>query len=226
MGQTFAIGDIHGRFDLFTRALEEITRRGGGTVVFLGDYVDRGPQSRQVIEALMAPPPKGQEWICLKGNHEDMMVQTIMEPLEPEWWIANGGGATVCSYGGEVPLAHVRWAAGLPISRETRHRIFCHAGGDPSLSMADQTEKSLIWFRCPRDLDYGIDGKHVVHGHTPFKDGPVCLSNRTNLDTGAFATGRLSVARFDDDTPGGPVEVFVVTEEGSTPSLPLAEQEV
>ncbi|UGB24706.1 serine/threonine protein phosphatase [Methylorubrum sp. B1-46] len=211
MSRTYAIGDIHGRFDLLTLAVAEITARGGGKVVFLGDYVDRGPQSREVLEALIAGPPTGQEWVCLKGNHEDMMVETITVPLEPDWWIGNGGAATVASYGGEIPLAHVRWARGLPLSHETRYRIFCHAGGDPSLSVADQTEKSLIWFRCKRDFDYGLDGKHVVHGHTPFKDGPVCLPNRTNLDTGAYATGRLSVAVFDDGEPGGPIDVFSVT---------------
>lgn len=208
---TYAIADLHGRFDLFTQAIVAIAERGGGKVVFTGDYVDRGPESRQIIEVLMAGAPEGQTWICLKGNHEDMMAETIMAPLEPDWWIGNGGAATVRSYGGTVPLEHARWVARLPLYHETEHHIFCHAGGDETKTLAGQTERDLCWFRCARDRDYSIDGKHVVHGHTPFKDGPVCLPGRTNLDTGAYATGRLVIGVFDETRPSGPVDVIEIT---------------
>lgn len=218
MSLTYAVPDLHGRFDLFTAAIAEIEARGGGLVIFLGDYVDRGPQSRQIVEALIAGPPEGQSWICLKGNHEDMMVETITAPLDPDWWIGNGGAQTVESYGGEVPLAHIRWLAALPLIHETEQRIFSHAGGNPGKAVAEQAEQDLCWFRVPRGLDYALAGKHTVHGHTPFRDGPVLLPNRTNLDTYAVGTGRLAVGVFDPEKPGGPIEVIEVR----VPSPPLA----
>jgi len=205
---TYAVPDLHGRYDLFCKAIDAIAARGGGKVVFLGDYIDRGPQSREIVAALIAGAPDGQSWVCLKGNHEDMMVETIQAPLEPDWWIGNGGAATVGSYGGEVPMAHVRWLAALPLTLEDEHRFFSHAGGNPGKPIADQAEQDLCWFRCPRNADYTIGGKHTVHGHTPFRDGPVLLPGRTNLDTYAVGTGRLAIGAFDDAKPGGPVEVI------------------
>jgi len=102
MKLTFAIADLHGRFDLLQAAYGKITEyASAGRIVHLGDYVDRGPQSREIIEFLIdeATIPEGFTRVVLKGNHEDMMVETLTAPLNPQWWIGNGGGQTLVSYG-------------------------------------------------------------------------------------------------------------------------------
>lgn len=206
MTKTFAVPDLHGRFDLLQQALRRIEEasHSGGTVVFLGDYVDRGPQSRQIIERLMAGPDDDRwTWICLKGNHEDMMVGTIGGPDE-YWWINNGGDKTLASYGGTIPPEHLEWAGTLKLWHTDAHRLFVHAAVDPRKPLADQSEAMLLWTRYEPNQEAGFPGKHVVHGHTPDRHGPELLPDRTNLDTGAVFYGRLVVGVFDDDVPGGP----------------------
>lgn len=212
MSKTYVIGDLHGQFDLMQQALAEIerSRHSGGTVVFLGDYVDRGPQSKQVVERLMQGPPAGWRWVCLKGNHEDMMAETIGGPDEG-WWLGNGGDATVASYGGDIPREHLEWCRSLPMMHQDKHRVYVHAGVEPSrpLTEMEQGESVLLWMRYPENCDVECD-KHVVHGHTPFRDGPVLMAGRTNLDTGAVFFGRLVVGVFDDDKPGGPAGLITI----------------
>lgn len=223
MTKTYAIGDIHGKYALLERALERIeSSPSGGRVVFLGDYVDRGENSRAVIERLMAGPTKpGWEWICLKGNHEDMMVGALRAKYQGNWWVGNGGGSTLVSYDGEVPEEHVVWADTRPLYHADGKRVFVHAGVDESLPMNQQDEETLLWSRCPTHQDCSHPEGFVVHGHTIVTDGPVVLAGRMNLDTGAFHTGRLSVAVFDDDKEGGPVDIFSVTS-SSAPCLDAA----
>lgn len=211
--RTYAIADLHGRFDLLTAAYDAISVHSAGkpiTIVHLGDYVDRGPQSREVIEWLMedAALPPWVRRICLMGNHEDMMIETLSAPLDPSWWIGNGGAATLASYGGAVPEAHLAWARELPKIHVDKHRVFVHAGVDPTIPLDQQTDDILLWHRPPRGYAEGHGARHVVHGHTPNPDGPERYSGRTNLDTYAFKTGRLAVAVFDDEKAGGPVEIL------------------
>lgn len=214
MAKTYAIADLHGRYDLLIQALNEIFRRpDGGTVVTLGDYVDRGPDSRQIISHLMSlreDPQLGWKVICLKGNHEDMMVETLLAPLDPGWWVGNGGETTLKSYNNEVPSNHLYWAKNLPTIHFDAHRIFVHAGVDPTRPLDDQTDEFKLWYRYTDSADIGHGDRHVVHGHTPNPHGPERYNNRTNLDTLAWRTGRLVVAVFDDDTPGGPVEIIEI----------------
>lgn len=214
MGCTYAIADLHGRFDLLQKAYDAISEHSAGkpiTIIHLGDYVDRGPQSREVIEWLMedaALPPRVRR-VCLKGNHEDMMVETLTAPLDPGWWIGNGGGATMVSYGtAGVPKNHIAWMRGLPHFHEDKHRVYVHAGVDPTKSLPEQTEAMLLWYRYDRNADVGFNGKHVVHGHTPNPAGPELFDHRTNLDTYAWKTGKMFVAVFDDERPGGPVQLL------------------
>lgn len=198
----YAVPDLHGRFDLFQMAIDEITKRGGGKVVFTGDYVDRGPQSAQIIQALIDGPPEDQEWICLMGNHEDMMISALMGE-DVDLWLVNGGNATAESYDGSVPVKHLEWLKRLPKYHETGSLVFVHAGCNSLIDLAEQPDMWLLWYRPdPKDYDYSYNGKHVVHGHTPIPNGPMCLNGRTNLDTGAFMTGRLVVGVFEDETPG------------------------
>lgn len=223
MPLTYAIADLHGRYDLLIQALNTIfARPGGGTVITLGDYVDRGPESRQIIDHLMAlreSPREGWRVICLKGNHEDMMVETLTAPLNPQWWIGNGGGQTLISYGhaprGDytpevVPTKHIEWLKALPLTHITKHRIYVHAGVDPRTSLDEQDPQNLMW-KLYDDHDQGGHGqRHVVHGHHQFEDGPKLYKNRTDLDTFAWYTGRIVVGVFDEDKAGGPVEIIEV----------------
>ncbi|WP_300573545.1 metallophosphoesterase family protein [Phenylobacterium sp.] len=219
MGDLYAIGDIHGRLDLLEAALAEIELRSqSATVVFLGDYVDRGPESRGVVELLMGGPRRpGDTFVCLKGNHEAMMVHCLAEEAMLGWWIGNGGGATLASYGGEVPPDHLAWIDGLPLMHREADRVFVHAGLMPGYGLDEQDEEAVLWIRdrflrcTPKDHDFGV---HVVHGHTPAWDGkpdpakPELLPHRTNLDTAAFHTGVLTVAVFGESGP--PTSAFAV----------------
>ena len=221
MSKTYAIADLHGRFDLLEMALAEIADHAElpATLVTLGDYVDRGPDSRQVIEHLMGGlDDKGWRLICLKGNHEDIMWQTCCGIVpDCDWWLTNGGAATLISYGQEegnevdvmvIPVEHLRWIERLPLMHVDKHRIFVHAGVDPNCSLDEQDPQDVIW-KIYDDRDDGGHGqRHVVHGHEALAHGPILKKNRTNLDTFAWHTGRLVIGVFDDETPGGPVEIL------------------
>ena len=212
MTTTFVIPDIHGCYDLMQAALAAIEQRENkGKVVFLGDYIDRGPDSAAVISHLMRGAPEGWEWVCLKGNHEDMMVGALGGPDEG-WWLGNGGIQTMASYAGRPYQEHLDWCAALPMMHKDKHRAYVHAGviEDVPLTEEAQGEGILLWHRIPEGRDVSFD-LHIVHGHTPMRNGPERLNGRTNLDTGAVFTGRLVVGVFDDEAPGGPVEVIEVT---------------
>lgn len=232
MSKTYVIGDLHGRFDLMISAMEAIWRHADGvpgTIITLGDYIDRGPHSKQIIDHLSAGL-KDEQWtlVCLKGNHEAMMYDTIMDPLDPAWWIGNGGGNTLVSYGHQpimgrhltpglidltvVPPLHLEWIKQLPLMHIDKHRIYVHAGVDETISLKLQSEETLLWSRYPAYYWDGYGDYHVVHGHTPFKDGPKLYRGRTNLDTGAYFTDRLVVGVFDDNLPGGPVDTIEIKE--------------
>jgi serine/threonine protein phosphatase 1 len=213
MPLTYVIADLHGRFDLLQAALGTIAEHAGGRafkIVTLGDYVDRGPQSREVIGRLMAVQAAGTNLICLKGNHEYMMHRALTLTWFASasrarclsWWKHNGGESTLTSYGNEVPSDHLRWMKNLPTIHVDEHRIFVHAGVDPTRTLDEQTDEFLLWHRYSESADVGHGRRHVVHGHTPNPQGPELLSRRTNLDTLAWQTGRLVIAVFDDHTPG------------------------
>jgi serine/threonine protein phosphatase 1 len=221
MSKTYAIADLHGRIDLLEMAVAKIADHAElpATLVTLGDYVDRGPDSRQAIERLMKGlDDKGWRLICLKGNHEDIMWQTCRGIVpDCDWWLTNGGGATLISYGQEegdeadvtvVPDEHLRWIERLPLMHVDKHRIFVHAGLDPNCSLDEQDPQEVIW-KIYNDHDNGGHRqRHVVHGHHQHANGPILMKNRTNLDTFAWNTGRLVIGVFDDDTPGGPLEIL------------------
>ena len=223
-GLTFAVADLHGRFDLLGDALEAIAAYPAGaftrTAVFLGDYVDRGPHGAEVLERLIAGPPEGWRWICLKGNHEAMMALALRNPDRLDWWVGNGGDATVASYceRRDAIAAHLAWIDTLPTLHRDAHRVYVHAGVDPAIPLGSQADRTLLWKRYGRDdagghrAERNADGGeiHVVHGHDPDEAGPLLLAGRTALDTYAWATGRLVVGVFDDARAGGPVDLIEV----------------
>ncbi|AXQ68463.1 NinI-like serine-threonine phosphatase [Caulobacter phage CcrBL10] len=226
----YVFGDIHGRMDLLEEARHVIRVRGDcSQMIFLGDYVDRGPQSREVVEAVMGLHQQGE--IALKGNHEQMMVDSwriASYGALSKLWVSNGGKQTLKSYGAGdnawnaqwdmIPQAHVDWMDALPTFYDTPGRVFVHAGLIPGVPLKAHDEEEMMWIRDrflhgrPQDFE-----KHVVHGHTHTHalkkiSEPELLVHRTNLDTGAFYTGILSVGVFDPDGDGGPVEVLKITE--------------
>jgi len=221
MKRTYAIPDIHGRLDLLELAFEQITVHAegqGGTIVTLGDYVDRGPASRQVIEWLRDWKPESFDIVNLKGNHEAVMLAVCNAQAELSWWTQNGGGETLQSYNEppdrpnlrSVPADHLQWIAGLPLFHVDRHRVFVHAAVDPEAPLLSQNEETLLWRRYPKGSDVGHGRRYVVHGHDADPKGPFVGKRRANLDTLAWQTGRLAVGVFDNDRPGGPIEILEV----------------
>lgn len=214
----YAIADLHGRYDLLLEAVNKIYAHAGEDdykIITLGDYIDRGPQSKEIIDFLIEH--SGADFICLKGNHEDMMVRTIREPLDPDWWLGNGGNTTMKSYGSEVRVSpyygippvgwdphvvypsHVDWLEQLPLYYETEKQVFVHAGIPfPDVPLDKQDKEKMIWMLYGKTDSGGYQGKHVVHGHHQFADGPHVWEGRTDLDVFAWHEGRIVVGVFDD----------------------------
>jgi serine/threonine protein phosphatase 1 len=201
---TYAIGDIHGRLDLLTTLLAQIEQHRAGrdrTIVFLGDYIDRGPESAGVIATVRRLQAREPGCIvCLKGNHEDLMLKAYRDESKVNLWVMNGGYETMASFGPDVPAEVLRWAEGLPTVHEDAHRFYVHAGFRPGRPGPDPSEHVRLWMREPflsRDYDFG---KHVVHGHTPLRMAqPDPRPFRTNLDTGAVLGGALTAGVFTND---------------------------
>lgn len=220
----YAIGDIHGQLDELERVLSLIDADGGpdAAIVFVGDYVDRGPESRGVIDLLTKAQDAGRPWTMLKGNHDryfqrfltngalhDPATRADLLWLNPRL----GGDKTLLSYGidieasaetaelaaqarAEVPQRHVAFLEGLPSLHVTDELIFVHAGIRPGVPLDDQTEDDLVWIRDPFLTDTRDHGKLVVHGHTAL-DQPQHHGNRVNLDAGAGYLRPLHAAVFE-----------------------------
>ena len=214
----YAVGDLHGRFDLLEWArgaiAEDLARRPAERTIeiYLGDYVDRGPDSRAVLQLLAGgEAPVCDERICLKGNHEDVLLRFLDDPNTLAYWRELGGFETLHSYGVMPPhllteeavrqahaafrarlsKAELRFLEGLALRVELGTYLFVHAGIDPALPLDRQRPHDLMWIREPFLLSRADFGRIVVHGHTPAYN-PERLANRINIDTGAFATGRLT----------------------------------
>lgn len=212
MSLTYALPDLHGRLDLFERAVAAILRHAKARcckLVTLGDYVDRGPESRQLIERLLNWHQPTLRLIALKGNHEAMMWQACNGLFEMERWLENGGTATLASYGvdaqqarARIPKDHLAWINLLPLTHVDRDHIFVHAAVDPCVPLRQQSEATLLWKRYPRGFDKGHGRRHVVHGHDGTTAAPVVGAGKSNLDGLAWKTGRLIVAVYVNDRPG------------------------
>ncbi len=219
----FAIGDIHGHYEKLERLMRHCSAyaesRGDRHAEFLllGDYVDRGPQSAQLLEFLVGKP-RNLRAIC--GNHEDMMIAALAGGDPLALWLANGGGETLQSYPAErlleLPRNHLNLIASLPIFIDDGIRLFVHAGIDPK-DPAARDRETLLWTR-----KHPPEGQHLprflVHGHTPTRNArPELLSNRLNLDTGAGWGRSLTAAAFADDQPW---PLCFITDAGSLTEVP------
>jgi serine/threonine protein phosphatase 1 len=219
----YVIGDIHGRADLLDRMVAAIGRDLAARpienclTVTLGDYIDRGPDSRGVLERLTRNPFPT-EFVALKGNHEDLLAMFLRDPSTGEHWRRIGGLETLHSYGidvgplmrgrdygraaqaflAAVPPQHLAFLASLRLTLTVGRYFLCHAGVRPGVPLERQSEEDLLWIR-DEFLDSRADfGKRVVHGHTPTLE-PELLPNRINVDTGAFMTGLLTCAVIEQD---------------------------
>lgn len=206
MSLIYAIGDIHGSLSKLRQLMARCEQHAAGqpmTFVFLGDYVDRGPDSAGVIRTVIDLQSKiGERVVALKGNHEAIVLGVIDGTLPADYWLAQGGIATLRSYGVEdardLPRDHVEWLHSLRPSYDDGRRFFVHAGIDPNKPLDAQDETDLLWIREPFLLDRRDYGRLIVHGHTPLAtDAPDLRSNRLNLDTGAVFGGVLTAAVFD-----------------------------
>ena len=237
MTQTlYAIGDIHGQLGMLETALAQIDADGGrnARVVFLGDYVDRGPDSKGVIDRLVRGLADGRDWICLKGNHDrffEWYLDTDGPRFDPHLLVgyhwfhpAIGGTETIASYDvylpdrirktdlaellhAAVPDTHKAFLRGLKTAHHQDGRFFAHAGIRPGVPLDQQAENDLLWIRQEFHSDKRDHGALVVHGHTPV-DAPERYANRINLDTGAGYGRPLTVAGFEGE------DVFILTAKG------------
>lgn len=217
----YAIGDIHGRLDLLERVIDAIKRDAekygdNCLIVTLGDYIDRGMNSRGVLDLLMRNPFPG-PYVALKGNHEALLEEFLVDPDVIEQWRRLGGLETLYSYGvpvskllaGEayqdaadrlraaLPQEHVKFLKSLKMSFSNDKYFLCHAGVRPGVPLQQQSHHDLLWI-CEEFLSSPVDfGKIIVHGHTPVKE-PDVRPNRINIDTGAFATGKLTCVALEN----------------------------
>ena len=211
MPRTYALSDIHGCLKklagLVARCRSD-AKDEAARFVFLGDYIDRGPDSRGVIEYLIdLQRRQPEDVICLGGNHEDLALSAIDDAREIDQWVVfNGGDKTLRSYGvtapPELPDGHVDWMRALATHHDDGLRFFVHAGVDPSRPLDRQNRHDLLWMREPFLSDPRDYGRFIVHGHTPLRGGqPDLRTNRVNIDTAAVMGGPLTAAIFDDSTP-------------------------
>jgi serine/threonine protein phosphatase 1 len=221
--RVYAVGDTHGHTDALRPLLGQLAADAADAgerplLVFLGDYVDRGPDSRGVIDAILALEAQGPfEVVCLKGNHEDALLRVLVDTEFGPNWIANWGQATLRSYGvhlpawgremEETPRVQAELARALPASHKAFLRrcvmsltvgdyLFVHAGVRPGVALADQDDRDLLWIRYDFLESQADFGKVVVHGHTP-SDRPELKANRIGIDTGVYFSGVLTAVRLE-----------------------------
>lgn len=224
--RVYAVGDIHGRADLLLSLHTRIGEDAGTApelekrIVLLGDYVDRGPSSREVIEILTSEPRNGIPVTCLLGNHEAMLLQFLDDAAVGPEWMAYGGRETLMSYGvnpvsesltegalqvvqddfrSKLPTSHREFMSGLQRQMSCGDYFFVHAGVRPGIPLDRQSETDLIWIREEFLNSDAFHGKIIVHGHS-YKHAPEVMPNRIGIDTGAYATGQLTCLVLEGQT--------------------------
>ncbi|MDP4004264.1 metallophosphoesterase family protein [Methylobacterium sp. NEAU K] len=219
---TYAIGDVHGCAVQLDALLERIAAHAGDRahrLVFLGDYIDRGPDSAAVLRTISRLHWAEPERVaCLMGNHERMLLDALQTPQATEHWLANGGDATLESFSarevGGLPRDTLDWIEALPTLHGDEARWYVHAGFRPGTAVPDSDVHDRLWIREPfLDGDHDF-GRYVIHGHTPRQDGrPEVRRFRTNLDTAAVYGGALTAGVFSDAQ--GPALEFLQVRPGS-----------
>ncbi|MDO9106954.1 MAG: metallophosphoesterase family protein [Methylovulum sp.] len=215
--RVYCIGDIHGRYDLLSALIEKIKQdaadfSGQFVMVYLGDFIDRGLFSRDVIDFILGDVQADIDYIYLRGNHEQTLLDFLQEDSVGRSWFTYGGQATLSSYGvavakiptkredfleiqsqlrNNLPETHYRFLAGTRVSYTLGSYFFVHAGINPHYSLARQNPEDMLWIRDEFTAFKKPFEKIIVHGHT-VTDEPELLPNRIGIDTGAYATGVLT----------------------------------
>lgn len=208
-GNFYAIGDIHGRLDCLERLMEKINPDlQQDRLLFVGDYIDRGRDSKAVVDFIirmknLAPPG---QIICLKGNHEAMLLD-FLQGREKELFAFNGGLATLEDYWGEdwveaekltLPRDHRQFYQDLRLFYETPKYIFVHGGLKPGVALSDQQEEDLLWIRGEFITSQEDFGRRVIFGHTPFRQ-PLLMPNKIGIDTGAVYGNFLTALKLPEE---------------------------
>jgi serine/threonine protein phosphatase 1 len=218
----FAIGDVHGRVDLLARATRAIEAQAAETpkrtvAIFLGDYIDRGPGSREVVKHLIALKTRAPfELTFLRGNHEQVLLDLVAGKEDTPRWLAYGGRETLASYGAALPARgapsapalreialkaippeHLQFLAATELMRVLGDYVFVHAGLKPDRLIEEQSEADMLWLR-PVAESPPLWAETVVHGHTPHPM-PFVGPWRIGIDTGAFVTGALTLLRLEGE---------------------------
>lgn len=229
---TYAVGDIHGRFDLYkdleARILDDARAyRGPVLIVLLGDMIDRGPQSAQLLDHLRTPTPDGITRLCLRGNHEDMFIRVLNDPAGAADWISWGGAQTLASYGvhpdpeggydfsptgwrktlaTSIPQSHRAFLRDMPLCLSLPDWFFSHTGINPDRDIDDQRKDDLVW-GDPTGLDGHRFAQCVIHGHVPVDTARIG-DKVINVDTGAYFSGVLTAVRL---VKGQPAHLITTT---------------
>ena len=219
-GRTLAIGDVHGCHRALTALLGVLRPAKDDTVVFLGDAVDRGPSSREVVSQILSLRNTCKV-VFIMGNHEEMMRNAISGMGLFNAWLCAGGEATLDSYGGsidQIPPQHIRFLmTGLPFW-ESDTEIFVHASLEPNVSLKNQTSDFLRWKHLGGSERPHISGKRVICGHTPQKDGvPLVFPGWVCIDT--FAHGGMWLTGLDVVSN----QVYQASEDGRVRDFPLSQ---
>lgn len=220
----YAIGDLHGRFDLLKDMLDRIGEHSAALpqpqalhIVFLGDLIDRGPDSARILEYLYDLQRRSDRVIVLQGNHEEALVRSMEGDLGiMRMWLGFGGRETLRSFGidpdaagadleallremrARIPRQWIGWLKSLPLNAQSGDYYFCHAGIKPGVPLRRQTRSSLLWIR-DEFLDHtGYHGAVIVHGHS-IEPQVALRPNRIGIDTGAYRTGALTALYLEDD---------------------------
>ena len=206
MNKIFAIGDIHGCLGKLQSLIQNINADPEkDTIVFIGDYIDRGSAPREVVDYVIKLKAEYKNVVCLLGNHEYMFLR-YLDGLDEEMYLCNGGSATLLAYAislsetprkrkAKIPREHLKFFESLLPHYETDNYIFVHAGLKPGLILSQQTIHNLLWVRHEFiDTDYDF-GKMIVFGHTHLSY-PLIMPNKIGIDTGAVYGGKLTCVEF------------------------------
>ena len=230
--RVYAVGDVHGRLDLFRQLLNQVEADARSQanrpsrIILLGDLIDRGPQSSQMLEFARAMQLQNRgRVVVLCGNHEDMLIASADGNADAQrLWLANGGDATLKSYGLDLPafirlspeergralrdavgLETLRWLKALPSAYRTAEYFFCHAGVRPGIALDEQRREDLLWIRREFLESSDSHGAVIVHGHSETQEVEV-RPNRINVDTSAYRSGELTAVGLQ-----GPYKWFIST---------------